>query len=329
MATKKSKSANIKDVAALANVSVATVSRYLNGNLNRMSASTADIIKDAIEKLNYVPNSTARQMKTKTSKMIAVVVSNIDDFFSTELFKGISSMLESKGYIGVLFDSDSDPDREKAVLKSIGSQMFDGVIIQPINNPSDIQKALVRTIPIIIVDRELDGSPWPQVVTDNYEISQRATKYFMGQGFKRVIVLTSDVKNARTRMERYRGIESATDSVELINVPEKSLNHAAINKQLEEALRDHSTKTLLFCLKERWMLEFVPNLIFRGFIDNEHVTTTGFADTDITHMLEPKFKLISQNPFLMGADSAEMIINVISGDDVLVDNRMVVPAKFE
>ncbi|GAY72207.1 LacI family DNA-binding transcriptional regulator [Lentilactobacillus kosonis] len=295
MAAKKSKSANIKDVAALAKVSVATVSRYLNGNFGRMSASTADTIKEAIEKLHYIPNSTARQMKTKTSKMIAVIVSNIDDFFSTELFKGISSMLESKGYIGVLFDSDSDPEREKSVLRSIGSQMFDGLIIQPINNPSDIQKSLVRTMPIIIVDRELDGSPWPQVVTDNYEVSQRATKYFMNQGFERVIVLTSDVNNAKTRMERYRGIESATESIELISVPEKSLNHAAISEKLEASLQTSPTNTLIFCLKERWMLEFIPNLIFKGIIDNKKVTATGFADTDITQMLEPKFKLISQN----------------------------------
>lgn len=329
MATEKSKTANMKDVAALANVSVATVSRYLNGNLDRMSKATAERIKDAINKLNYVPNSTARQMKTKKSKMIAVVVSNIDDFFSTELFKGISSMLESKGYIGVLFDSDSDPDREKAILRSIGSQMFDGLIIQPINNPSEIQSSLRRTIPITVVDRELDGSPWPQVVTDNYDISQKATKYFLKQGFKHVVVLTSDVNSARTRMERYRGIESAAESVEIVEVPEKSFNHADVSGRLRKALADSFANSLVFCLKERWLLEFIPNLVIEGVIDNVHTTATAFADTDIAHRLEPKFKLISQNPFLMGADSAEMIIDLIVNDEATKEQKLVVPAKFE
>ncbi|WP_369404160.1 LacI family DNA-binding transcriptional regulator [Secundilactobacillus oryzae] len=91
MKEEKSKTANIKDVAALADTSVATVSRYLNGDFGRMSPKTAQKVQEAIDKLNYVPNSVARQMKTKSSRMIAVVVSNIDDYFSTELFKGISS----------------------------------------------------------------------------------------------------------------------------------------------------------------------------------------------------------------------------------------------
>ncbi|WP_369473059.1 LacI family DNA-binding transcriptional regulator [Secundilactobacillus kimchicus] len=81
------KTATMKDVAALADVSIATVSRFLNGNLDRMSSTTAAKIKDAIEKLNYVPNSAARQMITKASKMVAVVVANIDDYSQQNYLK--------------------------------------------------------------------------------------------------------------------------------------------------------------------------------------------------------------------------------------------------
>lgn len=104
------RSANIKDVAALAKVSTATVSRFLNGNLDRMSAATAERVRVAIDKLKYVPNSAARQMTTKSSNLIALIVSNSDDYFSAELFKGMSSILESNGYIATMLDSDSDPE---------------------------------------------------------------------------------------------------------------------------------------------------------------------------------------------------------------------------
>ncbi len=79
--SKTSDTVTMKDVAALANVSIATVSRFLNGDLSRMSTNTAKTVKSAIDKLNYVPNSAARQMVTKSSGLIAIIVANIDDFF--------------------------------------------------------------------------------------------------------------------------------------------------------------------------------------------------------------------------------------------------------
>lgn len=163
--SKTSDTVTMKDVAALANVSIATVSRFLNGDLSRMSTNTAKTVKSAIDKLNYVPNSAARQMVTKSSGLIAIIVANIDDFFSTELFKGISAMLESKGYVGVLFDSNSDVTREKELMTIVSTHTFDGLIIQPFSSVKVISDTIRRNIPIVIVDREIEQSPWTQVVT--------------------------------------------------------------------------------------------------------------------------------------------------------------------
>ena len=323
-----SKSANIKDVAALANTSVATVSRYINGETNRMSTKTAQAVQEAIEKLNYVPNSVARQMKTKSSKMIAVVVSNIDDYFSTELFKGISSFLESKGYIGVLFDVDADIQREQRLLTAIGQQGFDGLIIQPFSDTGKISDLIRREIPVVIVDREMDPSPWPQVVTDNYEAARKASQYYKSSGYEHVIVLTSDLEAARTRMERFRGITSVEDNVDVVEVPEKSYNHAKIDNQLLKLIEESKQNTLVFALKERWLLEFIPNLIIQGIIDNKRVTATAFADTNMAKQLEPRLSLISQDPYLMGASSAEVMYDIISSGKSTSD-RIVIEAKFK
>lgn len=321
------KTANIKDVAALAGVSVATISRYLNGELDRMSQKTAQRVHDAVEKLNYVPNSVARQMKTNTSKMIAVIVSNIDDYFSTELFKGISSILESKGYIGVLFDADSDDEREKKLLGTIGSQLFDGLIIQPGNNPQTISEALRRSMPIVTVDREIDNSPWPQIITNNYQIARLVSQHFAEAGIDRVIVLTSAIKEARTREERYRGITAEFKKVTVVEISETATNHNAVSRQLTKLVNDSDGKTLIFCLKERWFLEFIPELVFEGIIDGDRVTATGFADTDYARRLEPRLKLISQNPYLMGGSAAEVMLDWLSGADRSI-RRIVIPAKL-
>ncbi|MCI1987118.1 MAG: LacI family transcriptional regulator [Lactobacillus sp.] len=324
----KKASANIKDVAALANVSTATVSRYLNGNLTRMSAATAARVRAAIEKLNYVPNSAARQMITKSSYLIALIVANSDDYFSTELFKGISSILESSGYVATMFDSDSDIHREQSLLKTVDQHTFDAVIMQPFSSATEIAELVHRDMPIILVDRETPGSPWPQVVTNNFEAAREAAAYFVGEGYTHVIVLTSELDSVPVRRERYRGILAAASHVDVVEVSESSYNHKTVHQQLTALLTASTERTVIFALKERWLLEFVPNLALQGYLDNLHATATGFADTSTARLLEPPMKLISQNPFLLGASAAEMLVNALTGHAERNALRVVIPATF-
>lgn len=320
-------SANIRDVAALAKVSTATVSRFLNGDLNRMSEKTAERVRQSIDKLNYVPSSAARQMKTRSSKLIALIVANTDDYFSTELFKGVSSILESNGYIGTMLDSDSDLQREGKLMKAVNNNTFDGLIIQPFSTIRKIESTVKREVPIVIVDRETPQAPWPQVVTNNFEASRDATNYFLSKGYSHFIVLTSGLSAAANRRERYLGVLSSAKNVDVVEVSEASYNHRHVYKKLINLLKASDEKTVIFALKERWLLEFIPNLIIQGYLDNDKLTATGFADTDMAKRLEPKLKLISQNPFLIGAISAEVMIRSLKSgkqeEDVIV-----VPAKF-
>lgn len=322
------KKANIKDVAALAGVSTATVSRYLNDDLTRMSKKTAERVQDAITKLNYVPNLVARQMITKSSKMIAVLISNIDDYFSTELFKGISSMLESKGYIAVMFDSNSDAKREQKLLKTVGSRMFDGLIIQPINDARTIEVAIGRKIPIVVVDRGLQVSPWPQVLADNYQSAQTATKYFLEEGFEHVVVLTSELNSVSSRLERYRGIKSVIDDIDLIEIDESVYNQSAVFKELIQKIEASAKDTLIFALKERWLLEFVPRLTMQSQVEKQRIAITGFADTKMVTQLDPDLHLVTQRPFLMGASSAELMLDGVLSDQK-VQKEVIIDSKFQ
>lgn len=325
---KNKTSANIKDVAALAGVSTATVSRYLNGNLARMSTATADRVRDAIEKLKYVPNSAARQMITKSSGLVALIVSNTDDYFSTELFKGISSILETSGYVATMLDSDSDIAREQSLMTTVNNHTFDALIIQPFSTVATITDIMRRDVPIVIVDRETPGSPWPQVVTNNFEAAREATTYFVGQGYTHFIVLTSELEAATNRRERYRGVLAGAEHVDVVEVSESSYNHKAVHEQLTAYLTESAERTVVFALKERWLLEFVPNLVLQGYIDNVQATATGFADTSTAHRLEPHMKLISQDPFLLGASAAEVMVNELTGHADRNQPVIVVPATF-
>lgn len=324
------KAATMKNVAALANVSIATVSRFLNGNLDRMSKTTASHIQDAINQLNYVPNSAARQMITHSSNMVAVVVANIDDYFSTELFKGVSDILEANHYTGVLFDTNSNRQREADLIKTVNEHTYDGLILQPFTNDVvQVQNLMRRNIPVVLVDRELERSPWTQVVTDNFAVAQKATRYFYSRGYTHVVVLTSKIGQASTRRERYAGIKSVAANVDVLEVSEESYNHTQIHQQLVELIANSTEKTLVFALKERWLLEFIPSLIFQGYLDNEHATATAFSDTATAKDIEPRLKLISQNPYLMGASAAEVLVDTLTGKDDHPQGKLVIPAHLK
>jgi len=143
-----------------------------------------------------------------------------------------------------------------------------------------------------------------------------------------VVVLTSELELSRTRQERYRGILAAAQDVDVLEVSESSYNHSEVHQRLTQLITQNDQKTVAFALKERWLLEFFPNLIISGLIDNQTVTATGFADTDFIRRMEPKLTLITQNPFLMGASSAEIMLRQLAGEKVAPE-KMVIPAKLQ
>ncbi len=85
--------------------------------------------------------------------------------------------------------------------------------------------------------------------------------------------------------------------------------------------------TLIFALKERWLTEFIPRLFYKGLIDDKHVAVTGFSDTGTAQYIDPKTKLISQDPYLIGADSGEVMVNLLEGKKQEPE-KIIVPAKF-
>lgn len=314
-----SKKSNMKDVANLAGVSIATVSRYLNNNLDRMSVQTASRVKDAIEKLNYVPNAAARQLITNKSKIIAVIVVNISDYYSTEIFKGITSILKNKGYTTVLLDTNSDQQTEKTLINSVGTSTFDGLILQPLSSDVEtIKNEILEKKPLVTLDRKLKFSPWPQVITNNYEISHFAANYFKNNKFKKVIILTSPIAIASTRKDRLKGVEDVFGSknITVIEIDEHYYNYAEIYQKIINNIKKNNCPTLIFSLKERWLLEFLPSLIRDDIFNDSSVEISGFADTNIISAIYPKAKLIYQNPYKIGQIAAINILKVIHKKEV-------------
>lgn len=321
---------NINDVANLAGVSIATVSRYLNNERNRMSKVTAKKVGQAIEKLNYVPNAAARQLITSKSKTIAVIVVNISDTFSSTIFKGISSILEPAGYISVMLDTNSNQETEGELINAVGLNTYDGLILQPLSSDvAKIKSEVKRELPIVTLDRKLNFSPWPQVLIDNYNASKNAAKYFRKNDYKQVILLTSAIAIASTRQERVDGIKDIYPQAKIIEIDEENYNHTKIYQKITTLLGKAEEKTVVFSLKERWLTEFLPTLIEESYlIKNGNVLISGIADTEIVPSIWSEAMMVKQDPYTMGREAAKLLLNEINASGSNPE-KITIPTEFD
>lgn len=327
----ESKKVNINDIAERAGVSIATVSRFLHGHLEKMSDKTAARIQAIIEEMNYIPNASAVQLMTQHSGLIAVMAADVDDYFSTEFFKGAVSILETAHYTGVLFDANADIDYEQRQLATIGRQNFDGLIMQPLTTSSQqLQTALTRNLPVVLVDRELDETIYDTVVTDNYVAARDVALYYQAHGVESVIVISEPLAKVSTRKERFAGVESVYADVTLLEVDANHVRSELLVTQLVADVHQQGKKTLVFFFKERLMLDIMPFFVRQQAL-SEDLQLTGFSDTKLARDLDPHVRLIEQDPFLMGATAAELLVAKLTADGVSDQGeakKIVIPATF-
>ena len=198
----------IYEVAALAGVSPATVSRVLNGV--SVSPAYADRVREAAEALDFRPNRTARSLRRRSSDVIALIIPDIENPFFTALARGVEDRALVAGLSVVLCNTDEQPSKEARYLEVAVSEQMAGVILAPASSETDLTALLDRGTPVVAVDRS-SHHVVDTVVMDNESGGRRATTALYDQGFARVACITGprDVETAQRRAAGWRGVFTA------------------------------------------------------------------------------------------------------------------------
>ncbi|MBA1394754.1 hypothetical protein EQ500_12915, partial [Lactobacillus sp. XV13L] len=166
------------------------------------------------------------------------------DSFSTAIFKGACSVLEAAYYIPVMLDTNSDQNTENKLINAVGLGTYDGLILQPLSSDvPTIQAEVRRQMPIVTLDRQLDYSPWPQVIINNFTSSQKAAQYFKSEHYQQILILSAPVAIASTRQERLQGIKSIYPQASLIEIDERHIKHEQVQHQIISFLQKQHQKT--------------------------------------------------------------------------------------
>ena len=197
--------ATIYEVAKLAGVSPATVSRVFNGM--GVSTERAAAVRAAAAELSFTPNRTARTLRKQESEVIALVIPDIENPYFTEMARGVEDVASEAGYSVVLCNSDSQLDKEATYLQIAISEHMAGVILAASSDHTNLDLLLATGRPVVAVDRgtgyDIDG-----VMMSNRPAGQAATENLVQAGYRRIACITGpqEIETAQERAQGWRTV---------------------------------------------------------------------------------------------------------------------------
>lgn len=197
------KSITIVDVAERAGVSKTTISRYLNGKYEFMSQESRERIAKVIEELGYRPNNLARGLKSKRSRLIGVLVSDITSPFSSILLKGIGDCCERYGYGVLITNTNDNPKKERDYILSMLDQRVEGLIINTTGqNDEFLRQVSQNGVPIVLADRAMEEQVFDTVRSADEAITLAVMEHLKERGFQQVGWFSQPVNNETRKMRR-------------------------------------------------------------------------------------------------------------------------------
>lgn len=201
----------ISKVAELCGVSKTTISRFINGKYDNMSPETKERISSVIEELKYHPNKTAQRLKSQRSMLIGCIIADAGSPFSAILLKGISRCFEQAGYQVLFADSRENPARERRAIQDFIESKVDGLLINTTGGNEEFLTKVKDSIPVVLVDRTVEGGDFDSVTSPNFEMSYKITKLLLEMGYESITVMSEPLKKISPRIDRYRGYCAAME----------------------------------------------------------------------------------------------------------------------
>lgn len=308
--------ATIKMVAAHAGVSVATVSKYINGG-NVIKENRVKVQK-AIEELDYKINGVARSLKLNKTFTIGVLASSIRSSFVSNIVSNIQNILLEYGYSTIIADYQENKELEKKQLELLLTRLVDGVIFFPQENEADIIEVVrSHNIPLVLVDNLIEECPCDAVLSDNIEGAYAVTEELIKHNHKRIAMVTGTDKMYTFR-ERLKGYRRACEDYML------EVNENLIVKEDHTIEGGYHAVNRLLSLEEQPTALFIGNyhmalgalkaLYEKNVKIPEQLSVVSFDELEFTTIMQPNISTVIQSLDLIAKSAAQRIIQRINGD---------------
>ena len=322
--------ATIQDVVQLSGVSVATVSRVLHNSPNVLPATREKVLA-AIRELDYHPNRLAQQFRTQRTRCVLVLLPRLGDSFYSEILKGIEEVAQSTGYHIYIANTRNSQELARFNYEALIQKQNDGIIDFSACLPKEYMEEIASQNPVVVACRYLQNANVPNVTIDNLAASREMTEYMLNLGHQRIAYIGGDMDLGlyRSRLYGYR------EALEGRGIPIDERIICTANADIQggfdavmQLLRSGEKFTAIVTSGDTMAVGAIKALQERKLRVPEDVAVCGFDDIELSSLLSPTLTTIRQPRGLIGRQSMEKLLALISGNDDNLSEQIVLPYEL-
>ncbi|WP_394186037.1 LacI family DNA-binding transcriptional regulator [Metabacillus halosaccharovorans] len=308
----------MSDVAKLANVSPATVSRVLS-NPDLVSKETREKVMEVINKVNYKPHIVARQFRTKETKIILVVVPDITSAFFSKVLRGIEHVAVQNGYQVILGDTENDTEREQEYINLLLQKQADGMVLLTARQDKTQLEEIAEHFPMVLACEYMDGLNVPTVSIDNISSARKATEHLIQQGHTKIAHITGPINVILSR-DRLRGFQQAMMSHDLeidsAYIQEGDFTFESGYHQMLKLLALETPPSAVFVFNDEMAMGAIKAVKDSHLSIPEDVAVVGFDNIKMSSVIEPNLTTINQPKYEIGKKAMELLLKLINGESL-------------
>lgn len=309
----------LKDIAKALNLSISTVSKALR-NSHEISLDTQKLVADYAAQNNYRPNPIAQGLRKGRSKLIGVVVTNIDNDFFSQVINGIESVALEKNYTVIITQTHESWESEILTAQHLFSRAVDGLIVSlsaETDNVDHFTELHEKGLPIVFFDRVTDELKTHKVISNNFQGAYEATEHLIQNGYRKIAHITSS-NHLSITLERLEGYIKALENHN-IKVEDDYIKYCShggmireeIENGLDELLSLESKPDAIFTASDRISTTTLSLLRRMNINIPDEIALVGFTNSVSSEIFNPSLTSIVQPAFEMGKTATEMLIQII------------------
>lgn len=325
----------IKDVAKMADVSIATVSLVLNNN-QRISKETRKKVNKAIETLNYHPSRSARGLVSRKTGNLGFILTDNHflrtEPFYTRVFLGSEFEAREKNYYVLLSTISTDFKKSDPLPRFILERNFDGIIIAGRVPDAFIKVLSNYKVPVVFVDYNPSFNEHANVLTDNVRGGILATEHLISRGHKNIAFIGGEISHPSIT-ERLQGYKTAFQNAkikindELIIINDEFLSRQNGFKCTETLFDRQKNITAIFAANDATAIGTLQYLKDKGYRVPQDISLIGFDDVEADLLIDPPLSTVRVPKIEMGTEAVQLLINIINKESIAA-KKVIIPVKL-
>ncbi|WNS81711.1 catabolite control protein A [Domibacillus sp. DTU_2020_1001157_1_SI_ALB_TIR_016] len=321
----------IYDVAREANVSMATVSRVVNGNPN-VKPATRKKVNDVIERLGYRPNAVARGLASKKTTTVGLIIPDISNIFYAELARGIEDIATMYKYNIILSNSDQNEEKEMHLIQTMLGKQVDGLIFMGNHITEEHVKEFDRSpVPVVLAGSVETSGKTASVNIDYKEAAREVMQSLIENGHKRIAYVASpfhDVINTEYALAVYKEVLEEADLYDESLVVEGDYTYDSGIEAWEKLSEADEKPTAVFVYNDEMALGIVHTAQEAGLSIPDDLEVVSFDSTKLSLMVRPQLTAVAQPLYDIGAVAMRLLTKLMNKEEV--ENPVVVlPHRIE